>query len=198
MKSVLRKNYLIGFLIFYGLHIGMLILVNWHNLNHIGYKGDNVFSNLSILDGTLAPIIIALKFLYVAVFIFGVFLLFDKSLSFEAALTAIVLGNLFFYLPQLVNFYLYADNYSLLTYGELKNYNWASILSLFPTLSKENIIVPYIKEINLFTLLFLLIVTFIIKMKDKKFGSTFVLVLLGYFSSIYFASTVIIFLSLLR
>ena len=198
MKSVLQKNYLIGFLIFYVLHIGMLVLVNWQNLDHIGYRGDSVFSSLSILDSTLAPIIFAIKFLYVSVFIFGVFLLFNKSISFEAALTSIILGNLFFYLPQLLNFYLYTDNYSLLTYGELKNYNWASVLELFPALSKENIIVPYLKEINLFTLLFLLIVTLIIQMKDKKFGSTFVLVLLGYFSSIYFATTFITFLSLLR
>ena len=78
MKKLLRKKYVLGFIAYYILYILMLMLVNWFNVKKQGYNWTAIFTNLNSLDGTLAPLLFAVKFLYLSVFIFGVFLLFNK------------------------------------------------------------------------------------------------------------------------
>jgi len=197
MKNFIHKKYVIGFIIYYVLHIIMLLMVNWYNLRYIDNEGDTIFSNLSILDGTLAPILFVVKFLYVSIFIFGVFLVFDKKASFESIFSAIMLTNLIYYIPQIIEFVMLESSNEVLTYGRLKNNDWASIIQLLPNMNKKSLLLPYLREINIFTFIFLGLVTFLINAKEVKFRWVFTFVSMGYFTANYFATTLIVFLTLL-
>ncbi len=197
MKKMLSKKYVLGFITYYAMYIFMLLLVNWYNASNQGDEWTAIFTNLSDLDGTLAPILFAIKFLYVSTFIFVIFLLFDKKISFEAIFSAIVLSSLFYYIPQVLEFLLLDNSNEVLKYGQLKNHDWVSVIHFFPTLSDKSLLLPYLRELNIFTFFYVGLVAYLIKVEDVQFKWIFTYVLAGYFNANYFATTLLIFLTLL-